>query len=301
MERRSRDEHTIAAVHGIASDGAFGSVVPPLYLSSNYAFPALEHPGPYEYSRTSNPTRSLLSETLALLEGGAGAVVTSSGMAAVNLLLDQLQPGQTVVAPHDCYGGVYRLLSSRRDKGHFDVRFVDQSDHAAVRAACAPSAALVLIETPSNPLMRVSDIAAIAQIARSAGAKVAVDNTFLSPALQRPISHGADFVVHSTTKYLNGHSDVVGGVVIAADADDVERLRDWANLTGVTGSPFDSYLTLRGVRSLFARIERQQITAAALAEFLEEQPQVLKTHYPGLASHPGHLLHATNNWASAPC
>lgn len=288
--QRSRDEQTIAAIHGIATDSAFGSVTPPIYLSSNFAFAELERAGPYEYSRTANPTRHLLSETLALLEGGAGAVVTSSGMAAVNLLLDQLSPGQTVVAPHDCYGGVYRLLSSRRDKGHFDVRFVDQSDRRAVEAACKPSASLVLIETPSNPLMRVTNIAAVAEVARSVGAKVAVDNTFLSPALQRPIAHGADFVVHSTTKYLNGHSDVVGGVVVAVEAAEVERLNDWANLTGVTGSPFDSYLTLRGVRSLFARIERQQATAAALAAFLEDQPQVAAVHYPGLVSHCGHRL-----------
>lgn len=290
MDTSSRDERTIAAVNGIATDSAFGAVTPPIYLSSNYAFPALEKPGAFEYSRTSNPTRSLLSETLALLEGGAGAVVTSSGMAAVNLLLDQLNPGQRIVAPHDCYGGVYRLLVSRQAKGHFDVQFVDQSDFASVAAACSPAAALVLIETPSNPLMRVTDIRAIADIAHAAGAKVAVDNTFLSPALQRPIAHRADFVVHSTTKYLNGHSDVVGGVVVAAKAVDVEPLRDWANLTGVTGSPFDSYLTLRGIRSLFARIERQQITAMALAEFLEGQPQVRAVHYPGLSSHSGHGL-----------
>ncbi|MBK5571447.1 cystathionine gamma-synthase [Ensifer sp. SSB1] len=290
MEIGPRDARTIAAVNGIATDSAFGAVTPPIYLSSNYAFPALEAPGAFEYSRTANPTRSLLSETLALLEGGAGAVVTSSGMAAINLLLDQLNPGQKVVAPHDCYGGVYRLLASRQAKGHFDVQFVDQSDHASVARACSPTVTLVLIETPSNPLMRVTDIGAIAEIAHSAGAKVAVDNTFLSPALQRPIAHGADFVVHSTTKYLNGHSDVVGGVVVAANAADVEPLRDWANLTGVTGSPFDSYLTLRGIRSLFARIERQQITAMALAEFLEAQPQVSAVHYPGLASHSAYGL-----------
>ncbi|MGO4624889.1 cystathionine gamma-synthase [Ensifer sp. 2YAB10] len=290
MEIGPRDARTIAAVNGIATDSAFGAVTPPIYLSSNYVFPALEAPGAFEYSRTANPTRSLLSETLTLLEGAAGAVVTSSGMAAINLLLDQLNPGQKVVAPHDCYGGVYRLLASRQAKGHFDVQFVDQSDHASVARACSPTVTLVLIETPSNPLMRVTDIGAIAEIAHSAGAKVAVDNTFLSPALQRPIAHGADFVVHSTTKYLNGHSDVVGGVVVAANAADVEPLRDWANLTGVTGSPFDSYLTLRGIRSLFARIERQQITAMALAEFLEAQPQVSAVHYPGLASHSAYGL-----------
>lgn len=285
-----REPRTVAAANGIAGDQGFGAVNPPLYLSSTFVFPGFERPGSYEYTRAANPSRDLLADTLARLEGGAGAVVTASGMAAVDLVLGLMGRDDLVVAPHDCYGGTYRLLSLRRDKGQFDVLFVDQGDEAALFAALARKPALALIETPSNPLMRVVDIRTIAARARRAGAKVAVDNTFLSPALQRPMGLGADFVIHSTTKYLNGHSDVVGGAVIAADQADVEALSDWAKITGVTGAPFDSYLTLRGLRTLFPRIEHQQANAAAIAEFLERQPQVSAVHYPGLKSHPGHAI-----------
>ncbi|RWG80520.1 cystathionine gamma-synthase [Mesorhizobium sp.] len=287
---KARDPRTIAAVNGIAADSGFGAVTPPIYLSSTFVFPGYEQAGRYEYTRAANPSRDMLADTLARLEGGAGAVVTSSGMAAVDLVLGQLRRGDLVVAPHDCYGGTYRLLSIRRDKGHFDVLFVDQSDAAALQAVLAKKPALLLIETPSNPLMRVVDIHSIASRAKAVGAKVAVDNTFLSPALQRPIALGADFVIHSTTKYLNGHSDVVGGAVIAAQESDVEALGEWAKITGVAGAPFDAYLTLRGLRTLFPRIERQQANAAAVAAFLQKQPQVSAVHYPGLESHPGHAI-----------
>ncbi|MFC3073292.1 cystathionine gamma-synthase [Shinella pollutisoli] len=285
-----RDPRTVAAAHGVAIDENHGAVTPPIYLSSTFAFTGYETHRGYEYSRTANPGRDLLGETIARLEGAAGAIVIASGMAAVDLVLSVASPGDLVVAPHDCYGGTYRLLTSRRDKGHFDLAFVDQSDAAALAAALARKPALVLVETPSNPLMRVVDIAAIAAAAKAAGAKVAVDNTFLSPALQRPIALGADFVIHSTTKYLNGHSDVVGGAVACAADADAEKLRFWANITGVTGSPFDAYLTLRGIRTLFPRVERQQANALAVAEFLAAHPAVSAVHYPGLASHPGHAL-----------
>ncbi|PST21696.1 O-succinylhomoserine (thiol)-lyase [Rhizobium sp. JAB6] len=288
----NKDFRTIAAANGIAGDKAYGAVTPPLYLSSNFAFRQFEQAQTYEYSRTSNPTRDLLADTLAKLEGGAGAVVTSSGMAAINLILGLLKPGDRVIAPHDCYGGTYRLLAALRDKGHFEVEFVDQGSSEALAAALDRGGALVLVETPSNPLMRVVDIEAASRKAKSAQARLVVDNTFLSPALQRPIALGADFVIHSTTKYLNGHSDVVGGAVVAANSKDVEELQAWANMIGVTGSPFDSYLTLRGIRSLFARIERQQTTAMAVAQFLARHPQVRAVHYPGLPTHPGHELAA---------
>lgn len=288
----NKDFRTIAAANGIADDTAHGAVTPPLYLSSNFAFRQFEQAQTYEYSRTSNPTRDLLADTLAKLEAGVGAVVTSSGMAAVNLVLGLLKPGDRVIAPHDCYGGTYRLLAALRDKGHFSVEFVDQGNEEALTSALSRGVALVFVETPSNPLMRVADIAAISRLAKAAQARVVVDNTFLSPALQRPIDLGADLVIHSTTKYLNGHSDVVGGAVIAAHADDLDELKAWANMIGVTGSPFDSYLTLRGVRSLFARLERQQITAMAVARFLSGHPKVGAVHYPGLATHPGHDLAA---------
>jgi cystathionine gamma-synthase len=211
-------------------------------------------------------------------------------MAAIDLVLSRLRPGDLVVAPHDCYGGTYRLLAARRDRGQFDPLFVDQGDERALAAALDRKPSLILIETPSNPLMRVVDIHAIASRAKAVGAKTAVDNTFLSPALQRPLALGADFVIHSTTKYLNGHSDVIGGAVVAADRADLDELADWANLTGVKGAPFDSYLTLRGLRTLFARIERQQMTAAAVVKLLQADPRVRAVHYPGLASHPGHAI-----------
>jgi cystathionine gamma-synthase len=281
---------TIAAAYGVAADQAFGAVTPPIVLSSTFAFAGFDQPRAHDYSRGANPTRQLLAEALARLEGGEGAIVTSSGMAAVDLVLSLLRPGDLVVAPHDCYGGTYRLLAARRERGHFDVAFVDLNDEAALAAALRRRPALVLIETPSNPLMRVCDIRAIATQAHACGAKVAVDNTFLSPALQQPVALGADFVIHSTTKYLNGHSDVVGGAVIASDKGDAETLSAWANTAGVTGAPFDSYLTLRGLRTLFPRIRQQQANAESVARFLERRPEVAVVHYPGLASHPGHAV-----------
>jgi cystathionine gamma-synthase len=284
----NRSPRTIAAANGIGQDAAFGAVAPPIYLASSYKFGGFEQPGAYDYSRTRNPTRDQLADTLAKLEGGAGAVVVASGRAAIDLVLSRLDPGERVVAPHDCYGGTQRLLNLRAAKGQFEVVFIDQNDAAALDAALAAGRPkLVLIETPSNPLMRVVDIAAVARKAKAAGATIAVDNTFLSPALQQPIALGADFVIHSTTKYLNGHSDIVGGAVIAANTEDAAALASWANVTGVTGSPFDAYQTLRGIRTLFPRVESQQRNAGAVAAFLETQPQVKAVHYPGLPSHPG--------------
>ncbi|WP_324742195.1 cystathionine gamma-synthase [Tsuneonella sp. CC-YZS046] len=281
---------TIAAAHGVATDPAFGAVAPPLYMSSTYEFAGYEQPRTYDYGRAGNPTRDLLAAALAKLEGGAGAVITSSGMSALDLLVGRLRPDDLVLAPHDCYGGTMRLLKARAARGHVSVRFVDQSDEAAFAAALEEVPALILIETPSNPLMRVVDIAALCARAREVGALVAVDNTFLSPAIQQPIRLGADYVVHSTTKYLNGHSDVIGGAVIAADAVQAGELRDWGNVVGSTGAPFDSWLTLRGLRTLFARMEHQQANAMAVARYLERHAAVSKVHYSGLAAHPGHAI-----------
>ena len=289
---RPHDVRTLCARSGVDQDTAHGAVMPPLYLSSNYSFAGFEQKRKYDYSRSGNPTRDVLAETLAQLEGGAGCVVTATGMAAVDLPLSLLSPGDLLIAPHDCYGGTHRLLCARAKKGHFEVAFVDQGDPAALEAALALNPKLVLVETPSNPLLRVVDVADICTRAHRVGAKVVADNTFLSPALQRPIELGADFVVHSTTKYINGHSDVVGGAVVSADAADHAEVAWWANCLGVTGSPFDAYLTLRGLRTLFARIEHQQATAGAVAEILAAHPAVKAVHYPGLASHPGHALAA---------
>ena len=290
----SPDVHpcTTAARHGVNTDPAHGAVMPPVYLSSNYSFDGLEGKRRYDYTRSGNPTRDVLAETLAQLEGGCGAVVTATGMAAVDLALCSLEPGDLLIAPHDLYGGTHRLLCARAKRGHFEVLFVDQNDRAALDAAFARGPKLILIETPSNPLMRVVDVAELCARAHAAGCRAAVDNTFLSPALQQPIALGADLVIHSTTKYINGHSDVVGGCVVAKDPADLEQLAWWANCLGVTGSPFDAYLTLRGVRTLFARIERQQATAGRIAEWLAVHPAVKAVHYPGLKSHPGHAVAA---------
>ncbi|MDP3802959.1 cystathionine gamma-synthase [Brevundimonas sp.] len=283
---------TTAARHGVNSDPAHGAVMPPIYLSSNYSFDGLDGKRRYDYTRSGNPTRDVLGETLARLEGGCGAVVTATGMAAVDLALYSLEPGDLLIAPHDLYGGTHRLLAARALRRHFEVVFVDQNDRAALDAAFARNPKLILIETPSNPLMRVVDVADLCARAHAVGCKAAVDNTFLSPALQQPIALGADLVIHSTTKYINGHSDVVGGCVVAKDPADLEQLTWWANCLGVTGSPFDAWLTLRGVRTLFARIERQQATAGRIAEWLAAQPAVRAVHYPGLKTHPNHAVAA---------
>lgn len=285
-----RDE-TILASAGVDDDeGGHGAVMPPIYLSANYSFDGFGGKRPFDYSRSGNPTRAQLGAALAALERGAGAVVTSSGMAAVDLVLSPLKAGAFVVAPHDAYGGTWRLFDARARKGQIDVVYIDQNDADALGAALAKKPALVWIETPSNPLMRIVDVAAVAKQAKAAGAKVAVDNTFLSPLLQKPLTLGADVVVHSTTKYLNGHSDVIGGALIAADAVGFEEYKWWANCTGVTGAAFDSWLTLRGLRTLAVRLERQQKSAARVAEFLAFNKRVARVHYPGLADHPQHAI-----------
>jgi len=277
---------------GVNADPTHGAVIPPLYLSSNFSFDGLEGKRRYDYTRSGNPTRDLLADAIAELEGGCGAVVTATGMAAVDLALSVLEPGDLLVAPHDCYGGTHRLLTARARRGHFSVTFVDQGDDAAVDAALNLKPRLLLIETPSNPLLRVVDVVDLCRRAQAVGTLVTVDNTFLSPALQTPIALGADIVIHSTTKYINGHSDVVGGAVVAGDPAILEQLAWWANCLGTTGSPFDSWLTLRGVRTLFARIERQQATAGQVAEWLQTQPQIARVNYPGLKTHPQHDLAA---------
>jgi len=282
------DAITRAVRAGLESDDITGAVVPPIHLSATYAFRGYGEKRAYDYSRSGNPTRDLLGAALADLEGGAGAVITATGMAAVTLCLQILPARARVVAPHDCYGGSYRLFDALHRRGELVVEFIDFGDPRALQAALAKPLALLWIETPSNPLLRLTDIAAVAQLAKSSGALVAVDNTFLSPSWQRPLTLGADLVVHSTTKYINGHSDVVGGAVIAARKDLHEQLCWWANCLGLTGSAFDSYLTLRGLRTLNARLAVHGRNAMDLARWLSQQPGVLKVYYPGLPTHPGH-------------
>jgi cystathionine gamma-synthase len=284
-----RAHFTTRAVRaGLESDESTGAIVPPLHLSSNYAFKAYGEKRKYDYSRSGNPTRDLLGDALADLEEGAGAVITSSGMSAIAVVGHLLPQGARIVAPHDCYGGTYRLFAAWQRRGELTVDFVNFGDEAALQRSLAQPTALLWIETPSNPLLRVTDIEALAIEAHKVGALVAVDNTFLSPGWQRPILLGADIVVHSTTKYLNGHSDVVGGAVVAAKKEVHEQLAWWANCLGLTGSAFDSFLTLRGLRTLEARLAVHGRNADALAGWLDGQPGISRVFYPGLPAHPGH-------------
>ncbi|WP_306252477.1 cystathionine gamma-synthase [Parvularcula sp. IMCC14364] len=281
---------TIATTAGVAQDETHHSVAPALHLSATYGWKdPCQKPG-FDYSRSGNPTRQHLEQALADLEGAARGVVTATGMAAVDLPFNLVNPGELVLAPHDCYGGTYRLLSARAKRGHFRLQFVDQTNEQALLEAFAQKPKLVLIETPSNPLLRVSDIARIVALARSAGTITVADNTFLSPALQNPLHLGCDIVVHSTTKYINGHSDVVGGAVLSRDAALGEELAWWANCTGVTGAPFDSYLTLRGLRTLFVRLQQQENTAHSIAATLADDSRVSQVFYPGLKNDPGHEI-----------
>ncbi|MEI9902678.1 MAG: cystathionine gamma-synthase [Asticcacaulis sp.] len=275
---------------GIDSDPAHGAVMPPIYLSTNYSFQGLGQKRTYDYARSGNPTREVIAEVIAELEGGAGAVMTASGLAALDLLWQDLPGNKRVVVPHDCYGGTQRLLNARARQGIIDLHYVDQGDDDAITAALSQPTALLLLETPSNPLMRLIDLEKLTAKGHAAGARVAVDNTFLSPALQNPIKFGADFVVHSTTKYINGHSDVIGGALVCTTPEDVTTYRWWANCLGSTSPAFDSYMTLRGIRTLFVRVRQQQQSAQAIAEWLEKHPAVAAVHYPGLASHPQHAL-----------
>ncbi|QBJ35408.1 cystathionine gamma-synthase [Obesumbacterium proteus] len=282
---------TLAVRSGLNDDEQYGCVVPPIHLSSTYNFTDFNEPRAHDYSRRGNPTRDVVQRALAELEGGAGAVMTSTGMSAIHLVCTVfLKPGDLLVAPHDCYGGSYRLFDSLAKRGAYNVLFVDQGDAQALAAALEQKPKLVLIETPSNPLLRVVDIAAICTAAKAVGALTVVDNTFLSPALQQPLKLGADLVLHSCTKYLNGHSDVVAGTVIAKDPAHVTELAWWANNIGVTGSAFDSYLLLRGLRTLSPRIQLQQQNALKIVEFLKHQPLVKKLYHPSLPENQGHEI-----------
>ena len=291
--RPPRRPSTRAVRAGIATDLHHGAVVPPIHLSSTFAFEGFGKKRLYDYTRTGNPTREYLANALAELEEGEGAVVTSTGMSAVALVLQLVRPGDLILAAHDCYGGTHRILRSLAARGQFDVAFVDLTNETAVETVKSRRPKLLWIETPSNPLLRVTNLALVIEAGHDVGAIVTVDNTFLSPVLQRPIEFGADLVVHSTTKYLNGHSDVVGGAVVAADSALVEELAWWANCLGITGAPFDSFLTLRGVRTLHARMRVHCENAARVVDLLCDHPSVKRVYYPGLSSHPGHSVAAS--------
>lgn len=282
---------TIAVSTGLNSDTQHGCVVPPITLSTNFNFIDFKQPREHDYARKSNPSRAIVEKTLAELEQGAGAVMTNTGMSALHLLCTVLlTPGDLLIAPHNCYGGSYRLFNSQHQRGAYRVLFVDQSDSQALAAALAQHPKVVLIETPSNPLLHVVDIAEITQAAHKVNAIVAVDNTFLSPVLQQPLALGADIVIHSCTKYLNGHSDIVAGALICKDPARVTEFAWWANNIGVTGAPFDSYLLLRGLRTLVPRITQQQKTALKIVEFLTQHPKIRHVYHPSLPSNPGHEI-----------
>jgi len=294
MKNDSRDLHfATRVIHGGQQpDPLTGAVMPPIYATSTYvqSSPGV-HKG-YEYSRTANPTRDALQAALANLEGGAAGFAFASGMAATSTVLELLDSGSHIVAMHDLYGGSYRLLENvrKRSAGH-DVSFVDLTRPTELEAAIRPNTRLVWVETPTNPLLKLVDLSAIAQITKRRGLLSVCDNTFATPFIQQPLEHGFDIVVHSTTKYLNGHSDAIGGAaVVRADEPLRERLAYLQNAIGGVPGPFDSFLTLRGIKTLALRMERHCSSAQAIAEFLESHPKVQKVYYPGLASHPQHAL-----------
>jgi len=280
-------------VHGgAAPDPAYGAVAAPIYETSTFALLDLRTSAGYEYSRTSNPTRVRLEEAIALLEGGCGAICTGSGMSAVLAVLSLLEHGSHVLCPADCYGGTFRTLEHARRVHGLQTTFMDLNDLEAVRAAIRPETRLIWAETPSNPLLRLLDLGALAGIARERGLLLAVDSTFMSPVNQRPLQLGADLVFHSTSKYLNGHSDVIGGAVVAAAGrgDLLARLATLNMALGTSQSPHDCALVLRGLKTLHLRMRAHEANARALAAFLEGHPAVARVNYPGLPSHPQHAL-----------
>jgi cystathionine gamma-synthase len=295
---RSKAPSTIVAAARPDLDPAYGSVGPAIWTSDTFRWPNPDDKPSFDYSRTVNPNRAMLARTLADLEGAAGGVVTNSGQSSALLALLTLPVGARVVAPHDCYGGTYRLLEAFEKQGKIRCTFVDQTDDAAFAASLSDHVALVWIETPSNPLLRITNVAKRAAAAKQHGARVLADNTLLSPVRQRPLDLGCDLVLHSTTKILNGHSDLFGGALLAKDPALVEELEWWSNAAGLNGSAFDASQILRGLRTLPLRIERQEANAARIADWLSARTEVRTVHFPGLKSSPGHEIAATQQSGS---
>ncbi len=281
---------TLAIHAGQEPDPTTGAIMTPVYLTSTYVQAAPAVTKGYDYSRSHNPTRTAMERNLAALEGGAFGLGFSSGMAAIHCVLNLLQQGDHVVAGNDLYGGTYRILTTVHKKFGIEPTFVDLSDLGAFERALRPNTRLVLLESPTNPLLRIYDLAAIARICRARSIRTLADNTFASPYLQQPLALGCDLVVHSSTKYLGGHSDVVGGVLIGNDADLHKQLMHFQNSVGGTPGPLDCFLVLRGTKTLHVRMERHCQNALAVARMLEAHPKVERVHYPGLSSHPQHAL-----------
>ena len=290
MSKKLKQE-TITAKAGVGSDKQHGAIIPPLYLTTNFIYDELGQDQLYEYTRQGNPTRDHLIKALSDLEGGIGGEILSSGMAAVSLVANILKLNSKVMLPHDCYGGTFRLFSSLAEKGMLEVFFLDQGEDSFVNQMIDEiNPDLIWLESPSNPLLQVVDIKNISAKAKTCNALVAVDNTFMSPFFQNPLKLGADIVMHSTTKYINGHSDVIGGTVITNNEELLKKLKFWANNLGITGSPFDSYLTLRGLRTLGIRMEKHQKNAQAIVEILLNNAKVKSVFYPGLSNHPSYKI-----------
>jgi cystathionine gamma-synthase len=285
---------TLAIHAGQEPDAATGAVVPPIHQVSTFKQDGVGGlRGGYEYSRSANPTRTALEENLAALEGGRRGLAFASGLAAEDCLLRTLlSPGDHVVIPNDAYGGTFRLFARVAERWGVEWDVADSADPEAVRAAMRPRTRAVWVETPSNPLLGIADIAALADVARTAGARLVVDNTFASPYLQQPLALGADVVVHSTTKYMGGHSDVVGGALVTADDALGDELAFHQNAMGAIAGPFDSWLVMRGVKTLAVRMDRHCANAARITELLVSHPKVVQVYYPGLETHPGHEVAA---------
>ncbi|HEX7332571.1 MAG TPA: cystathionine gamma-synthase [Pyrinomonadaceae bacterium] len=281
---------TIAIHTGSEPDESTGSVTVPIYQTSTYAQDALGKNKGYEYARSQNPTRSAVERNLAALEGGRFGFAFASGMAAIDATLRLIKAGEHVVVSDNTYGGTARLFNRILANYNISFDYVDTSDPLNVEAALKPNTKMVFLETPTNPIMTVTDLKEVSEVAHRAGARVVCDNTFMSPYLQRPLEFGCDIVVHSTTKYLNGHSDGVGGVVVLNDEEDANWIGFVQNSAGAILSPFDSWLVLRGTKTLALRMEQHDKTGRAVAAFLEEHPKVKKVYYPGSASHPQHAL-----------
>ena len=269
-----------------------GSVVAPIAASSAYRREDPDHPGPYDYARTAQPGRAILADAMASLENGAGAVITASGMAAIDLILNDIPNGARIVCAHDCYGGTRRLFDARAQQRGFELVYADCTDLDGLENALSVKTDLVFFETPSNPRLRITDLEAACALAKAAGAIVAVDNTVLSPALQRPLELGADIAMNSLTKIINGHSDMIGGALVCKSAEQAERLAWWANAAGACSGAFDAFLVLRGMRTLPLRAKAQSESALEIARVLKAHPKVTRVDYPGLNDHPGHDIAA---------
>lgn len=290
MSKKFKKE-TIASKAGVGTDKQHGAIIPPLYLTSNFEYDKIGGKQEYEYTRQANPTRDHLIAALTDLEDGLGGEILSSGMAAITLVANILQLKSRVILPHDCYGGTFRLFSTLAKKGILEVYFVNQGPDTFLKETINEiNPDLIWVETPSNPLLQAVDIQEISEQAKKCNSLVAVDNTFLSPSLQNPLKLGADIVIHSTTKYINGHSDVIGGAVITNNPEVLSELKFWSNTLGITGSPFDSYLTLRGLRTLGIRMQQHEKNAVAIVELLSNHPKVGNVYYPGLSDHPSHSI-----------